>query len=90
METITSYRYIVRKADSREPIIQGTRVSVRDVVENWKMGLSPEEIPSVYPHVTLAQVFEALAYYQDNKEEIEAFIEKNRVPEQLSGKPLSR
>ena len=90
MEAITSYKYIVRKSDSKEPIIQGTRIAVRDVVENWKMGLSPEEIPSIYPHLTLSQVFEALAFYQDHKEEIEAFIEKNRVPENLIGKSLSR
>ena len=90
METITAYKYIVKKVDTNEPIIQGTRVSVRDVVESWKMGSSPEEIPSQYPHITLSQVFESLAYYQDNKEEIEKFIEQNDVPENLSGKYLSR
>jgi uncharacterized protein (DUF433 family) len=90
METLTSYRYITIKPTTNEPIIQGTRISVRDVVEHWKMGASPEEIPIVYPHITLSQVFEALAYYQDNKEEIEMFIEKNYVPESLSGSPLSR
>ncbi|MBI4547324.1 MAG: DUF433 domain-containing protein [Ignavibacteriae bacterium] len=90
METITSYRYIVRKTETQEPVIRGTRISVRDVVEQWKMGMSPDEIPSVYPHITLAQVFEALAYYQDNKEEIESFIGKNKIPESLSGKALSR
>ena len=90
METITAYKYIVKKSDTHEPIIQETRISVRDVVEHWKMGSSPEEIPSIYPHITLAQVFEALAYYQDNKEEIEKYIEQNKVPENLSGKPLSR
>lgn len=90
METTTSYRYIIKKEGSQEPIIQGTRISVRDIVENWKMGFSPEEIPAMYPHITLAQVFEALAYYQDHKEEIEKFIGKNQVPEDLSGKALSR
>lgn len=90
METITSYRYIVRKTETQEPVIKGTRISVRDVVEQWKMGMSPDEIPSVYPHITLAQVFEALAYYQDNKEEIESFIGKNKISQSLSGKSLSR
>jgi len=90
METITSYKYIVKKQDSGEPIIQGTRISVRDVVEEWRMGASPEEIPPLHPHVTLAQVFEALAYYQDHKKEIERFIDKNNVPAGLSGKALSR
>ena len=90
METLTAYKYISIKSATSEPIIQGTRISVRDIVENWKMGMSPEEIPTIYPHISLAQVFEALAYYQDNKEEIEMFIEKNNVTESLSGTTLSR
>ncbi len=90
METSTAYRYIVKRTDNYEPIIQHSRISVRDIVEQWRLGMSPEEIPYAYPHLTLAQVFEALAYYQDNKDEIESFIRDNRVPEILIGKPLSR
>lgn len=90
METLTTYKYIVKRSDTNEPIIQGTRISVRDVIEQWKMGALPEEIPSQYPHVTLSQVFEALAYYHDNKDEVESFIDKNKVPKNLNGKSLSR
>ena len=90
METMTTYKYIAKRQDSGEPIIAGTRISVRDIVENWKMGISPEEIPVHYPHITLSQVFESLAYYQDNKEEIELFIKENTIPEALSGTSLSR
>ncbi|MDP2208502.1 MAG: DUF433 domain-containing protein [Bacteroidota bacterium] len=79
METQTAYRYIVKKHDTNEPTIQGTRITVRDVVEQWKIGASPEEIPIHYPHITLSQVFEALAYYHDNKIEIEKFIEVNKA-----------
>ncbi|TAK56858.1 MAG: DUF433 domain-containing protein [Bacteroidetes bacterium] len=89
METSTEYKYIVKRADNKEPIIQGSRISVRDIIEQWKLGMSPEEIPNAFPHITLAQIFEALSYYQDNKDEIESFIEKNRVPERLIGTSLS-
>jgi len=90
MEQTTAYKYIVRKKESGEPMIQGTRIAVRDIVEEWKLGSSPEEIPSHYPHVTLAQVFEALAFYQDHMGEIEAFVGKNRVTGELHGKALPR
>lgn len=90
MSTQTAYRHIVKRTDTEEPVIAGTRISVRDIVEQWKLGTSAEEIPSIYPHITLSQVFEALAYYLDNKNEIEDYIEKNRIPENLSGKSLSR
>src|SRR5438093_10047601 len=85
MTAITEHLYIVR--DDRilggEPIVKGTRTPVRAVVENWRMGIVPEEIPRHLPHLTLAQVFDALSYYSDHQDEINAYIEKNRVPEAL-------
>lgn len=65
----TEHRYIVR--DERilngEPIITGTRTPVRAIVETWRMGIAPEEIPKGLPHLTLAQVFDALSYYSDHE-----------------------
>ena len=68
---------------SGEPIIRGTRTPVRAIVENWRLGLAPEEIPIHLPHLTLAQVFAALSYYSDHQEEINAHIERNRIPPEL-------
>lgn len=85
METLTKHCYIVQNNAilGGEPIIKGTRISVRDVVENWRLGLSPEEIVIHFPHLTLAQVFDALSYYSDNQEEINAYIEQNKISENL-------
>ncbi len=85
METATRHPYIVRDDTilSGEPIIKGTRTPVRAIVENWRLGLSPEEIVVHLPHLTLAQVFDALSYYSDNKDEIHGYIEKNKIPENL-------
>ncbi|HZQ11141.1 MAG TPA: DUF433 domain-containing protein [Anaerolineae bacterium] len=54
------------------PIIAGTGVTVRRIAVYSKMGLSPEEIVDVFGHITLAQVYAALAYYHANRDEIEA------------------
>lgn len=64
-----------------EPIVKGTRTSVRAIVELWRQGVSPEEIPTHLPHLTLAQVFDALSYYSDHQAEINAHIERNRIPD---------
>ncbi len=40
-------------------------------------------IVSELPHLTLAQVFDALSFYQDNQSEINDYIERNRIPEHL-------
>jgi uncharacterized protein (DUF433 family) len=85
MTTATEQGYITRndRILGGEPIIRGTRTSVRAIVENWRLGLAPEEIPHHLPHLTLAQVFAALCYYCDHRDEINAYIERNRVPPEL-------
>jgi uncharacterized protein (DUF433 family) len=84
-QAVTTTRYIVRdqKILSGEPIIVGTRTPVRSIVEMWRLGVNPEEIPLRYPHLTLAQVFDALSFYQDNMAEINDHIKRNSVPEDL-------
>ena len=52
-------------------------------MELWRQGIAPEDIPNRLPHLRLAQVFDALSYYSDNVGEINAHIERNRVPEEM-------
>lgn len=58
--------------------IAGHRVRVMDIVIQHQMrGLCPEEIVFQYPSITLAQVHAALAYYYDNREEIEGDVRRD-------------
>lgn len=61
------------------PRIAGTGVTVRRVVGWYKLGLSPEEIADRIGHLSLSQVYAALAYYHANREEIETDIETEEV-----------
>ena len=85
MVQATEYLYIVRDEQilCGEPIIKGTRTPVRAIVETWRMGVAPEEIPKGMPYLTLAQVFGALTYYSDHQDEINGYIERNRIPDKL-------
>jgi uncharacterized protein (DUF433 family) len=85
MTQLTAHRYIVTDHAilSGEPIISGTRTPVRAIVELWRQGVAPESIPSRLPHLTLAQVFDALSYYSDHQDEINTYIERNRIPDDL-------
>ncbi|MEQ9548853.1 MAG: DUF433 domain-containing protein [Coleofasciculus sp. G3-WIS-01] len=85
MTTTSVSRYVTRNPDilSGEPIIIGTRISVRVIVGLWRLGTPPEEIPAQYPQLTLAQVFDALSFYLDNQTEINEYIERNRIPDDL-------
>jgi len=56
---------------------------VRAIVEMWRQGIAPEEIPNRLPHLKLAQVFDALSYYDDHQDVINTYIERNRIPDEL-------
>jgi uncharacterized protein (DUF433 family) len=85
MTHATGHRYIVRDDDilSGEPVVAGTRTPVRAIVELWRVGVTPEAIPTSLPHLTHAQVFDALSYYSDHQDEINQYIERNRIPDDL-------
>jgi len=65
---------------SGEPVIKGTRTPVRAIVEHWRFGEPPEEILQRLPYLRLAQVCDALGYYDDHREEVDHYIALNRVP----------
>ena len=52
--------------------IGGTRITVHRVATLYKQGETPEEILQTYPHLSLGQVYAALAYYHANRAEIES------------------
>jgi len=57
------------------PRIAGSRIRVKDIVI-WHIHqrMSPETIVSKWPHLTLAGVHAALAYYYDRRAQIDAEI----------------
>jgi uncharacterized protein (DUF433 family) len=80
--TQTSYTHIVHTPGTMggEARIDGHRIRVRDIVLASDLdGLSPEEIAaSVYPSLTLAEVYSALAYYEDHRDEIDRAAKEER------------
>jgi len=82
MEVVkTLHPYITKSSDilGGEPVIKGTRISVRAVVQYiLKEGITPEEFIREFHQVTMASVYDALSYYYDHKEEIESYIEANK------------
>jgi uncharacterized protein (DUF433 family) len=60
-----------------EPHIEGSRVTVRDVsVRVERRGLSPERVAERY-NLDIADVYEALAYYHNNPEEMQLVEERH-------------
>lgn len=57
---------------------------MRAIVELWRLRVIPGEIPAHLPHLTLAQVFDALSYYADHQTEVQAFLSRTQVPDDLT------
>ncbi len=58
-----------------KPRIDGHRITVKHIVlDHQREGLSPDEIVSAYPRLTLSDVYAALAYYHDHRADIDADI----------------
>ena len=57
------------------PCIEGSRITVRTIVIEYRSGMTPEEILEDKPYLSLAKIYAALAYYHANKEEIDEDIE---------------
>lgn len=73
--------YITRKNGTcgGKPIIAGTRIKVSQIaIEHERMGMSADEILEAHPHLTLAQIYDALSYYFDHIEEIDQEILEGR------------
>jgi len=59
--------------------IAGHRIRVMDVVVyHERLGRTPAEIAATFPGITVADVHAALAYYHDNRAEIEHDFEVHR------------
>jgi len=72
----TAYRYLVQTPGvcQGRTVVEGTRIGVHDVVGLMVNGASIEDVLRSFPDLTKAQVYECLAYYEDHRTEVDAFI----------------
>src|SRR5262249_15917095 len=76
--------------------ISGTRVKVIEVaLDKLAHGSSPEEMAFQYPHLSLAQIHAALAYYYEHQRELDAdihrrWLEVKALAAQETDSPLQR
>ena len=89
----TRYEHVVLD-DSGVPILSGTTMKVIELVlAQNAYGWSADELHIQFPALTLGQIYSALAYYWDHREELEGDIEKriekvNRIQKETPPSPL--
>lgn len=74
--------------------VKGTRLPIDRIVYAYKNGECPEEIFSSFPSdaYTVADIYSIIAYYLQNKEKIEKYLEKreieaNKIREKVESMP---
>lgn len=76
----TPYPHIVKVQGvcGDQAIVECTRIAVWHIADYYyRTGMSAEEILAEWEYLTPAKVFSALAYYHDNKEEIDRIRYEN-------------
>lgn len=67
-----------KRISGGSPVIKGTRIRVVDIgIEFEYLGKSPDEIVKAHPHLSLADVHAALAYFYDHITELRDKIKKD-------------
>ena len=86
---MTDYRSLITLEPGKrsgKPCIRGLRITVQDVLGWLASGMETNEILHNYPYptISLADVYAALAYYWDHRDEIERAIdEEDALVEEL-------
>ena len=77
------FTHIARRTDilGGEPIIAGTRIPVRVIVQTARFSHDLVEVNESYPILTRAEIEEALAFYAANRDEIDRYIAENEDDE---------
>jgi uncharacterized protein (DUF433 family) len=82
--------------ENRVAWIADTRVKVIEIaLDKLAHGSSPEELHFQYPHLSMAQIHAALAYYYDHREELDDEIlrrlrEVNELAARQADSPLQQ
>lgn len=72
----TAYAHIERD-EANVPFIAGTTTKVVELaLDKIAYGWGAEELYLQHPHLTLGQIYSALAYYWDHQEELDADIQR--------------
>jgi uncharacterized protein (DUF433 family) len=73
-----AYIEVVEKSTGPQAVLKGTRIPVSIIMGYLRAGETPASlVENIVPHLTLAQVYDALSYYYDHQDEIEQELGEN-------------
>ncbi len=81
--TKTQHAHIVKRRGARGSVaeIKGTGIDVWAIIGYHQLGKTAEQIQAIFPHLSLAQIYDALSYYYDYPAEINAILARQEMDE---------
>lgn len=94
LATITDPNPIRMDADGTARI-GNTRVRLASVLYHHRQGATPEEIHEIFPSISLADVYAAIAYYLNHQAEVDAYLgasetEAERIRREVESRPETK
>jgi uncharacterized protein (DUF433 family) len=69
--------------------IDGTRMTVNQIVALHRQGLTADDIVAQYPQRSLSEVFTVLAWYHANKEEFDGELAREAAADDLARRAVA-
>lgn len=72
------YVEVIEGYSGPRAVVKGTRIGVDVIIGYIQAGQTPRQIAEeIFPHLTLAQIYDVLSYYEDHRATIDATLEEH-------------
>ena len=66
--------------------IKGHRIAIQHVLDRYLQGKSPDELLHRFPTLSMEKIYATILYYLANKEEVEIYLEREKLMDEEAGK----
>lgn len=66
--------------------IKGHRIAIQHVLNKYRQGKGPDELLCLFPTLSIEEIYATILYYLANKEEVEVYLERERLMDEEAGK----
>lgn len=66
--------------------IKGHRIAIQHVLNKYRQGKGPDELLCLFSTLSIEEIYATILYYLANKEEVEVYLERERLMDEEAGK----
>ena len=66
--------------------IKGHRIAIQHVLNKYQQGKGVDELHHRFPTLSMEEIYATILYYLTNKEEVEVYLEREKLMDEEAGK----